>query len=304
MNRFSLEVKVGIVVSVTVALIIAFLFFLGQYNPFTKSYRVNVIYNFAGGIELGSAVRLAGVKMGKVDQIKFFEPGHIFAGEPVNISIRLLIDRRAKHLIRENSKFFITMAGIIGEKYIEVTPGSASAKELEDNAGVRGIDPPRIDELINQGYKLFDQLSRKLESMSAEDKEKLGHLFDNLVTMSQNLSELGAKSNELAGLLVDSRKLVNNLNAIAGSVAPKSDADKAAFDLKIKELSSTIEHLAAVSERLDITLEGMTKASLERAVRQILQEQGITINIGTYRGKPQYPPLPELQPALTIMPSK
>jgi len=43
-----------------------------QFNSFTKSYRIDALYNFAGGIVLGSAVRVAGVKVGKVDQVKFF----------------------------------------------------------------------------------------------------------------------------------------------------------------------------------------------------------------------------------------
>jgi len=298
MNRFSLEVKVGIVVSLTVVLIIVFLFFLGQYNPFTKSYRIDALYNFAGGIELGSAVRVAGVKVGKVDQIKFFEVGHKFNGEPVSISLRLLIDRRAKHMIRKDSKFFITNAGIIGEKYIEIVPGSPSSPILENGAKVRGIDPPRLDELIAEGYKIFDRLSRRLESMSEEDNQKLRSLFDNLVTLSTNLSEFGEKSSQLTALVSETRKLVDNLNALLNPLAPRTQAERAQYEQKLKELSLTIDHLASmsrsldhVSAKLDQELEGVTKASLEKTIRQILQEQGITINVGTVVGKPKYPPL-------------
>jgi len=302
MNRFSLEVKVGIVVSITVVLIIMFLFFLGQYNPFTKSYRIDALYNFAGGIELGSAVRVAGVKVGKVDQVKFFEVGHKFKGEPVAISLRLLIDRRAKHMIRKDSRFFITNAGIIGEKYIEITPGSPKSPMLENGAMVRGIDPPRLDELIAEGYKMFDQLSRRLESMSDEDKQKLRSLFDNLVTLSANLSEFGEKSSQLVALVSETRKLVDNLNALLNPVAPRTDAERAQYEQKLKELSRTIDHLASMSQsldhvsaKLDTELEGVTKASLERTIRQILQDQGITINVGTMLGKPKYPPQPQTQ---------
>jgi phospholipid/cholesterol/gamma-HCH transport system substrate-binding protein len=293
MNRFSLEVKVGIVVSITIILIIAFLFFLGQYNPFTKSYRINVIYNFAGGIELGSSVRVAGVKVGKVDQIKFFETGHKFNGEPVNIAIRLLIDRRAMHMIREDSKFYITNAGIIGEKYIEITAGSPGAKVVANEAFVRGLDPPRLDELIAEGYSMFEQVSKRLESMSPEDKEKLRSLFDNLVSLSQSLSDLGAKSSQFTGMAADTRKLVNDLDAIVGPIAPRSEEDRVALKRKVRTAGDTLDHLNSVSAKIDDTLEGVTKASLERTVRQILQQEGITINLGTKLGKPNYPPLPQ-----------
>jgi len=295
MNRFSLEVKVGIVVSVTIALIIAFLFFLGQYNPFTKSYRINAMYNYAGGIELGSVVRVAGVKVGKVDQIKFLETGRLFQGEPVNISIRIQIDRRAMHMIREDSQFYITNAGIIGEKYIEITPGSQSSPAIKNDDYVRGIDPPRLDELISEAYKIFGKLSERLESMSPEDRQKLRDLFDNLVTLSTSLSDLGAKSSQFLGLVQDTRKLVNGLDAIISPITPKSEQEKAALEQRLKRAGEIIDHLSSVSSALDQTLEGVTKASLERTVRRILQEEGITINVGTMVGKPSYPPLPPAQ---------
>lgn len=299
MNRFSLEVKVGIVVSITVALILGFVFFLGQYNPFAKSFRVNALYNFAGGIELGSAVRVAGVKVGKVDQIKFFEPGHKHAGEPVTISIRLQIDRRAQHLIRRDSKFFITMAGIIGEKYMEITPGSMGSPQLENNESIRGIDPPRLDEMLSQAYAMFDKLSRKLESLSGEDKEKMRSLFENMVTLSKNLSELGAESDQLMKFMTDARRLLNDMDALVSPVAPRTAKDRQRYEARIRELNRTIDHLSAISERLDRgsarlerELAGVTKKSLERSVRQILQQEGVTINLGSKLGKPVYPALP------------
>jgi phospholipid/cholesterol/gamma-HCH transport system substrate-binding protein len=316
MNRFSLEVKVGIVVSITVALILGFVFFLGQYNPFAKSFRVNALYNFAGGIELGSAVRVAGVKVGKVDQIKFFEPGHKFNGEPATISIRLQIDKRAQHLIRKDSMFYISMAGIIGEKYIEINPGSMSSPQLENNASVRGIDPPRLDEMLSQGYAMFDRLSKKLDSMSEEDKEKMRSLFENLVTLSQSLSDLGQKSSQFTGMINDTHnmindthKLVRNLDAIVSPIAPRTADDRANFEARIREINKTIDNLSSLSQRLDRMsaridkdlLSGVTKQSLERTVRQIVQQEGVTINLGKKVGKLEYPalPAPPDQPPMT-----
>ncbi len=289
MNRFSLEVKVGIVVSITLALILAFLFFLGQYNPFTKSFRIYVLYNFAGGIELGSPVHLAGVKVGKVDQIKFFEPGKTFNNEPVSISIRLQIDRRAQDLIRQDSKFYINMAGIIGEKYIEIEPGTTSAKALSDNDTVRGIDPPRIDQFLSQGYALFDKLQKKYQSLSEEDKQKIRTLFDNVVKLSENLSAVGEKSGDFT-------ELIANMNAVLEVIAPRNAAEKRQLKEKLDELSKTMDHLYSVSQTLDRTsarlekeTQDVTKASLEKTIREILQQQGITVNVGSVVGKPKYP---------------
>ncbi len=300
MNRFSLEVKVGIVVSITIALILAFLFFLGQYNPFAKSYRINVIYNFAGGVELGSPVRVAGVKVGKVDQIRFFEPGKTFNKEPVSILIRIQIDRRAEELIRTDSKFYINMAGIIGEKYVEIDPGTQAGKALKNNDTVRGIDPPRIDQFLSQGYGIFDKINKKYQSLTEEDKQKIRALFDNLVTLSENLSNFGEKSGELT-------RLIANLNSVLEVIAPKNQQEKKQLEQKLAQLSKTFDHIYAASERLDRTssqleteMQGVTKQTIEKTLREILQQEGITINVGTVVGKPKYPLLPE--PGATVQP--
>lgn len=291
-SRFSLEVKVGVVVSITIGLILVFLFFLGQYNPFTKSYRIYVLYNFAGGIEVGSPVRVAGVKVGKVEQIRFFEPGKTFNQEPVSIAIRLQLDRRAQKLVRKDSKFYINMAGIIGEKYIEINPGSDSVPVLEDGAMVRGIDPPRIDQFLSQGYGVFERLNKKYQSLSEEDKQKFRALFENLVVLTENLSKLGEESGELS-------ELARNLNAVLEVIAPRNAQEKRELKEKLTKLSETLDHIYQVSRTLDRTsvrlekeLQGFDRKALEKTIRQILQQEGITINVGTVVGKPQYPPLP------------
>lgn len=307
MNRFSLEVKVGIVVTLTVALILAFLFFLSGYNPFAKSYRVNVVYNFAGGIEVGSPVRVAGIKVGKVEKVLFLEPGYSFQGEKVCVSLSLLLDKRAKHMIREDSKFYINMAGIIGEKYIEILPGTSSSKELKDGATVRGIDPPRIEQLLSQGYGFFEELAKLVKDVRLKDQEKLTRLFKDLLELAENLSEISKKLNEIAPAFEKTPQLINEATALTAEMkkiveltSPKTQKEKKEFESAIKKLPKTLEHLSSVIEKIDkisTKLEGradeLNRTELERLLRQIFQQEGVTINVGTVIKKPTYPPPPK-----------
>ena len=43
---------------------------LGVFQPFSHSTQYDLIYRFAGGIEIGSPVRLSGIKVGKVEEIE------------------------------------------------------------------------------------------------------------------------------------------------------------------------------------------------------------------------------------------
>ena len=66
-----IETKVGLLSVFALVLIFLFAYLVGLVSPFSNSYDLNVMYNFAGGIEQGSPVRVMGIKVGKVKSITF-----------------------------------------------------------------------------------------------------------------------------------------------------------------------------------------------------------------------------------------
>src|SRR4051812_3129902 len=74
------EAKVGALVISTLVLAGVFAWIIGIRNPFNQSLDFYVTYNFAGGIEVGSPVRVSGIKVGKVEKIEFFVPEGTPAG--------------------------------------------------------------------------------------------------------------------------------------------------------------------------------------------------------------------------------
>src|SRR5688572_22248304 len=72
--KWTNEAKVGALVTSTIIIALGFAWLLGFKNPFTQQNYFYVTYNFAGGIDLGSHVRLSGIKVGKVEEIEFFSP--------------------------------------------------------------------------------------------------------------------------------------------------------------------------------------------------------------------------------------
>ena len=72
--KLSNEAKVGGLILATGVLAIAFAWIIGIQNPFNQSVEYYVTYNFAGGIEVGSPVRVSGIKVGKVEKIERVEP--------------------------------------------------------------------------------------------------------------------------------------------------------------------------------------------------------------------------------------
>ena len=163
------ETKVGLLFIVSVGLVVGFAYFLGAFNPFSDANKINLTYNFAGGIEKGSAVRVMGIKVGKVENIAFKPKMKDEDGHEVKLKITISIEKKAWKTIKSDSRFYINLAGVIGEKSIEITPGSAELPELNSGVTLRGEDPPRIDQLISQSYavagKILDLIDKNQGSV-------------------------------------------------------------------------------------------------------------------------------------------
>ena len=114
------ETKVGILFLLAVGLVVGFAWTLGILNPFSNAHHLNITFNYAGGIEVGSPVRVMGIKVGKVNSIRFDPNLKDEKGEEVKLVIDISIDKKAWETVRSDSKFFINLAGIIGEKFIEI----------------------------------------------------------------------------------------------------------------------------------------------------------------------------------------
>ncbi len=181
MERFSLEVKVGLVVVMAGAMVLAFVFILGDWNPFTNTYRITMKLQYAGGIKPGSDVHLAGAKVGKVDSIRYLAVNKDDEGAPI-VGLELLIDKRAQALIREDSTFVVQMESLLGGKMVEISPGSPDKMVLPDKAEVRGDDPPKLEALMNEGISMLEGIQEFMAQLTPEDKARMREL---LVTLSR-----------------------------------------------------------------------------------------------------------------------
>jgi phospholipid/cholesterol/gamma-HCH transport system substrate-binding protein len=125
------ETKVGILFSIAIALVVVFAYSMGIISPFSNTQNLNIRYNYAGGLEEGSPVRVMGIKVGKVRRIDFDPTYKTPHGDEVKLKVVVEIDKKAWSSIRSDSHFFINLAGVIGEKFLEVSPGSLEAEELK-----------------------------------------------------------------------------------------------------------------------------------------------------------------------------
>jgi phospholipid/cholesterol/gamma-HCH transport system substrate-binding protein len=250
------EVKVGIMFIAAIVIVAAFAFYLGILNPFSNANELQVAYNFAGGIEVGSPVRVMGIKVGKVKEIRFEPNMKMPTGEEVKLLVRISVDKKAWPTIRKDSQFFINLAGVIGEKFVEISPGKISQEELSNGQLVRGEDPPRIDQLISQSYGLAGKIFEFVENNQGSVVDTI-NMMNNLVT---NLNKL-LKQVDQTTQNKDAVKLLKNLATVSDDMAFFTQA------LRKEDGQKTLEILKKLIWRME-PLDGPL-------LRKFLQEEGI-----------------------------
>ncbi len=276
MKPLSNEAKVGFFIGATLLIALAFSYVIGVENPFRRTVYLYVTYNFAGGIEVGSPVRVSGIKVGRVEKIDFFvpqEPSKTAIKEPGSsdetgvekavapVKLKISVRSDAAPAVRADSRFYINLAGIIGERYIEVTPGRLSSPVLKSGDQVAGIDPPRIDQIFSQSFELAGKISEILE----ENRGDLTKSIELIYKLSGNINKTLAWVDKSALFKTDLQELINNLIVIT------RDVKTASQKLKTPEAEKSLKLMYDLLWRL----EPMDKEH----IREFLQKEGVKVKI-------------------------
>src|ERR1051325_2058342 len=89
------ELRVGLLVFIALAvLIVLILNASGELNPFKGHLHLRARFADANGLREGSEVRLAGVRIGKVDRIRLMVPSEMTGPAPQKIEAFLTIDNK------------------------------------------------------------------------------------------------------------------------------------------------------------------------------------------------------------------
>jgi phospholipid/cholesterol/gamma-HCH transport system substrate-binding protein len=252
--------KVALLFLFALLSIVVFVSFIGQFALFGQYKRLTVAYNFVGGLEEGSHVRLMGVKVGKVDKVEFKPDYKTASGEEVKLHIHIKVKEKAWSVIKEDSQFYINMAGIIGEKYLEISPGLSRSKPLKEGSVVRGMDPPRVDQLISQGYALAGKILSVVEDNEGSVTTTIGSISELVTGLNKVLTSVDSMmgDKEARKLLKEVRSLAREMNMLM------QDANRG----QIKSMIKVMRKLMGKLEKIE-----------EDDIRDFLQVEGIKARV-------------------------
>jgi phospholipid/cholesterol/gamma-HCH transport system substrate-binding protein len=141
MKTFDREVAVGMILLLGIATLIYISLNLGQLSfGQTQGYTVQAEFPNAGGLQAGAVVELAGVEIGRVASVVLTDT------YLARVTLRIL----PTIALQEDSRAAIKSKGLIGERYVEISPGKGTTRLLSGGTLRETEAPVDIQEVITK----------------------------------------------------------------------------------------------------------------------------------------------------------
>jgi len=177
---------------------------LGQAaNLFSKRYQLIVYLPSANGLRQGGSVTLAGQLAGTVKQIDFLPVDY---DTTRNLRVTVKIDRSLRDQIRKNSEARLRTMGLLGDKVLDISPGTPRYAVLQDGDTIRVAASLDYDAVLAKAAGAVDDvvaLSHDLRTITsglARGQGTVGQLLTNRSMYDQLTSAMGRANALFAGL--------------------------------------------------------------------------------------------------------
>jgi len=135
----------------------------GDFNPFKKQMYLRARFVSADGLHPNAEVQLAGVTIGKVEDVKFISPD---TGEEERIEATLAVNQTLDgkpitDLIRSDSTAQLVATSMLGnDKMINITPGTPKGSPVQPNQVLPSTAALSINQLTATGNELLQQINK------------------------------------------------------------------------------------------------------------------------------------------------
>ena len=267
------KLKVGVVITLALCTLLITIFFAGGIEKLL-SPRVELkaqIQNVKG-LREGAPVWVSGVEVGSVERIKL----HPEYGTIVTLSI----NKKALGYMRKDSEASVMTMGLLGDKYVELSGGTAEAESLKPGDMIKGTAVIELKDVMEASASSITKMSdfiNRLDHLVARIERGKGSLklfledpslYNKLVATTSSLEEISRKIKESSGTfhkLIEDPSLYNRMLSATSSIEE--------FGIVLKQRQGTLRRLAEDPE----LYENLNKATqqLSSILQKIETGEGI-----------------------------
>lgn len=180
------KVRLGLFIVGGLIIFIFAIFIIGkQKNLFNPVFKLTATFYNVSGLQVGNNIRFCGINVGTVDNINIINDS--------TVRVNMLIRKEVKQFIKSDCEVAIGSEGLIGDRLLIITQGSADASLAEDGQELVSMEPVETDAIIS---------SLRVTSGNAE-------------IITEQLAEIMTKVNSgngTIGRLIQDSTIAENLN--------------------------------------------------------------------------------------------
>lgn len=227
------------------------------------------------GLQTGMAVRLSGFRIGKVDAIELVGPGEV--------AVKVKVFDEYVHYVKIDSRAEVRGENLIGDRFIEITAGSAGAPLAQEGAEIQIESEPTIGAMVEELKEEFqpilaglggvaeklprtvDRVDRVIDeshALIADLRREDGNLQQGFARFSEALAEVESLVAELREPDNDMMKGIDQfedatraMSEHLDSILTKLDSASGRLDETMAKAGGLIDEADAVVESLGDTVE-------------------------------------------------
>lgn len=237
----NIEIKVGLLVLIGAAILVAAVWLAKGYRFGQKFYSVSVVFPEVGSLATGDPVSVSGVHMGKVENVKLYKGG---------VLVTMELSQKVK--LKKDATFTIRNVGLMGERFVAITTGS-SETPLDLTQPAKGSTESGIPEVMGTMGQVIRQLNQLIE--------KLDQTIASPATLdkfSQTITDL-----QLLSARLDSATRHNapKIDRTIDNFADLSRTLKSGVDRNEKFVDTAVQNIDVAARRLVKLTDDMEEAS-------------------------------------------
>lgn len=220
---------------------------------------VAAIFDSVSGLDTGAKVRVAGVPVGKVSKIELRPDG--------KAKVTMAIDREVQ--LHRNATARVANLGLLGEKYVELEPGTATAPLIPQEVSVelRGSQPASIDDVTNQVAAIAADVKAITASLRGamagpEGQQNVAEIIENVRNITAQVRELvAANRTNVDATLSNAREITAQLRTsiprLAESIEKVANSLSGTVGENRQEIKQVVENMRKLSADLRTTTDNL-----------------------------------------------
>jgi phospholipid/cholesterol/gamma-HCH transport system substrate-binding protein len=135
------KIRLGLFVVVGLTLFVFAIFIIGkQKNLFNPVYSLNSTFYNVSGLQVGNNIRFSGINVGTVDNIRIVNDS--------TVKVTMMIKKEVQKFIKTDCEVAIGSEGLMGDRVINITQGSAEAPQAVSGQQLESKEPVETDAIM------------------------------------------------------------------------------------------------------------------------------------------------------------